>query len=85
MRYHVYILRNPVGRLYIGLTENVEVRLQQHNSGVSTWTRHRGPWELLWTKEFSTLSEAKRFETLLKKQKGGAGLYRLTELPRPRS
>ena len=85
MNYHVYILRNQELRFYIGLTENVEVRLEQHNSGVSTWTRNRGPWHLVWSKEFQSLSEAKHFETLLKKQKGGTGFFKLTGLTRTSS
>ncbi len=46
--YRVYIIRNPTGRLYIGLSDDIGRRLTQHNSGVSKWTRHRGPWELVW-------------------------------------
>ena len=30
--YHVYILENLKGRLYIGHTDNLERRLEQHNS-----------------------------------------------------
>ena len=29
----VYVLRNPAGRFYIGLSENVTTRVLQHNSG----------------------------------------------------
>ena len=46
--YQVYILKNAAGRSYIGVTEDVETRLAQHNSGVSTWTRDKGPWVLDW-------------------------------------
>ncbi|WP_265592726.1 GIY-YIG nuclease family protein [Verrucomicrobium sp. BvORR034] len=34
----MYIVRNSEGRLYIGLSEDVIVRLADHNSGVSKWT-----------------------------------------------
>ena len=44
--YQVYILTNPAGLHYIGLTSDVEVRLQQHNEGFSKWTKSRGPWSL---------------------------------------
>src|SRR5256885_3039012 len=46
--YQVYILQNVARKLYIGLSENVTARLDQHNSGVSHWTCSRGPWSLLW-------------------------------------
>jgi hypothetical protein len=41
--YFVYILQNPEGRYYIGLSDNLVRRLEQHNLGVSKWTRGRGP------------------------------------------
>ena len=80
--YRVYVLRNPVGRFYIGLSEDTAKRIQQHNSGLSTWTKHRGPWELVWQSEPVTLAAARKLERLLKRQKGGEGFYRLTGLHR---
>ena len=46
--YRVYILESVTGRRYIGLSEDVARRLQDHNSGVSTWTSKHGPWRLIW-------------------------------------
>ena len=76
--YQVYVIQNPAGRFYIGLTEDVELRLQQHNEGISKWTRTRGPWNLVWTSSHMSLGEARKLENLLKKQKGGSGFYRMT-------
>ena len=78
--FQVYVLQNPEGRFYIGLSENVTVRLEQHNRGVSKWTKSRGPWVLKWTSDRLTLTEARKLENLLKRQKGGRGFYRLTGL-----
>jgi predicted GIY-YIG superfamily endonuclease len=78
--YQVYVLRNPEGRFYIGLSQDVSERLTQHNSGISTWTRGRGPWQIVWTGPMSSLTEARKLENLLKRQKGGAGFFRLTGL-----
>lgn len=33
--YRVYVLENPTGRYYIGLSDDVESRLEQHNAGES--------------------------------------------------
>jgi len=80
MSYHVYLIETPQGRRYIGLSEDVEQRLQDHNSGVSTWTRRRGPWKLKWiSHKQSDLSSARKLENLLKRQKGGLGLQPLLE------
>ena len=78
--YRVYILQNLEGRFYIGLSQDVARRLVQHNAGVSRWTRGRGPWSLVWTSASMTLSDARKLESLLKRQKGGAGFFRMTGL-----
>ncbi len=78
--HQVYVLQNPGGRFYIGLSENVQVRLHQHNQGISKWTRKYGPWCLVWTSEHLSLSCARRLENQLKRQKGGIGFQLLTGL-----
>ena len=83
--YQVYVLQNAAGQHYIGLSEDVEHRLLQHNQGISKWTRSRGPWKIIWKSEPMTLSEANKLEKLLKRQKGGGGFYRLTGLKDERS
>ena len=75
--YQVYVLQNPNGKVYIGLSKNVSFRLQQHNQGVSKWTRNRGPWSLVWISDCLALSDARRLENRLKRQKGGRGFKRL--------
>jgi putative endonuclease len=73
--YFVYVLWSDVGmRFYIGLTEDIDHRIEQHNSGKSRWTtRYAGTWMLVWRQQFSSLGLARRFENRLKKQKGGNG------------
>ncbi len=72
--YRVYLLRNPTGIRYIGLSDDIVRRVEQHNRGVSRWTRGKGPWVLEWTSTTRSLSEARKLENLLKRQKGGVGL-----------
>jgi predicted GIY-YIG superfamily endonuclease len=80
--YRVYVIQNLEGRFYVGISEDVEARLNQHNEGISKWTKGRGPWVLRWTSEALSLTDARKMENLLKRQKGGAGFYRLTGLGR---
>ncbi len=82
VNYQVYVLQNSVGRYYIGLSENVHQRLVQHNEGISQWTRYRGPWPLVWTSQPLKLSEARKLENHLKRQKGGVGFFKATGLSR---
>ena len=74
--YQVYVIQNSEGRFYIGLSDDVARRLTDHNLGVSTGTRYRGPWTLRWTSDLMTLSEARKLENWLKRQKGGVGFYK---------
>lgn len=81
--YQVYVLQNPSGKYYIGLSEDTQQRLKQHNSGVSKWTKkHMLPWSIVWSSECLSLTEARKLENLLKRQKGGAGFYKMTGLIR---
>jgi putative endonuclease len=73
--YQVYVIKNEQNRFYIGLSEDIEKRLTDHNRGISTWTRHRGPWHLVWTRAQMNLKEARQLENFLKAQKGGDGFY----------
>ena len=78
--YQVYVLQNSEGRFYVGLTENIQTRLAQHNAGESKWTAKYRPWSVVWKSEDMTLYEARKFENLLKRQKGGLGFYQATGL-----
>jgi putative endonuclease len=80
--YQVYILQNESRKRYIGLSENVNLRLQQHNDGESKWTSKHGPWEMLWTSKAMSLADARKLENQLKRAKGGNGFYQITGLPR---
>jgi len=68
--YFVYILYSPkADRYYVGQTENLERRLEFHNSGGVFSTKPYGPWELKYTENFATRSEAMRREREIKNQK----------------
>jgi predicted GIY-YIG superfamily endonuclease len=80
MVYRVYVIQSESGKFYIGLSEDVAERLAQHNSGVSKWTRGKGPWKLAWSSEEMSLGDARKLENELKRQKGGIGFFALTGL-----
>jgi len=72
--YQVYVLNNSAGQKYIGLSQDPQIRLLQHNSGISRWTKGKGRWTIVWTSNPMNLSEARKLENKLKRQKGGLGL-----------
>jgi len=46
--YYCYILfSKSINKHYIGVTENVYQRLNDHNTGISKWTKNKGPWALV--------------------------------------
>jgi putative endonuclease len=68
--FFTYILRSmSTGRFYIGCTQNVEIRLTQHNAGKTTSTRPYRPWELAYIEAYPTLIEARKRERQIKSWK----------------
>ncbi|HCM36937.1 MAG TPA: endonuclease [Candidatus Wildermuthbacteria bacterium] len=51
---------------YVGSTNRLEKRLDEHNAGRVTSTKHYIPLELAFTKEFSSEKEAREYEKKLK-------------------
>lgn len=67
---HLYILRSKKnGIYYIGSTNNKDRRLDEHNLGKNKSTKNKCPWEMVFSKEFKTLQEARKAEIKLKRLK----------------
>lgn len=73
MTVYVYILKGANGRHYIGTTNDLERRLQQHRSGhTHTTKRLGGEIELVANAAFATRKEALSVERRLKRWKSPA-------------
>jgi putative endonuclease len=69
--FWVYVLRSGVtGRRYTGSCEDLDRRLNEHNSGHSPATRHGVPWTLVYRESLPTKAEAVRRELHFKTGKG---------------
>ena len=65
--YYVYILSNMYGVLYIGMTNNIKRRMEEHASGQgSRFTRRYRVQRLLYWEEFLEIEEARRREMQIK-------------------
>ena len=65
--FHVYVLQSQIdGRLYKGLTQNINQRLDQHNKGKTKSTKAFRPWKLLYYESFNSREEARKREKYLK-------------------
>jgi len=72
----VYILQNPAGRFYIGQTDDLSTRLQNHNRLEKTagkFSRKNGPWKLVWSEAHPTRAAALAREKQIKAMKSSAG------------
>ena len=73
MKY-VYIIRsveNP-DQYYSGVTDNIEQRLNEHNTGKSPHTSKFKPWEIVVYTAFCDENKALNFEKYLKSGSGRA-------------
>ena len=69
MPAYVYILRCRDESLYTGWTNDLEKRLEAHNSGKGAkYTRGRGPVTLVYSETLSTKEEALHRECEIKKR-----------------
>jgi putative endonuclease len=74
IRYFTYILFSYTnGRYYIGHTEDIIKRLEDHNNGFCKSTKHGVPWHIVFTNSVETRGEAMKLENSIKKR--GAKRY----------
>ena len=75
--FYVYIIRSKEGFLYIGSTEDIQKRVQQHNAHLSFWTKRGTEWKVLHTETLSTRKDALIRERALKSGQGRAWIKKL--------
>lgn len=74
--FFVYAIKSEVRNyIYVGLTDNVERRLTQHNAGYGRATKSYRPFKLVLVEEFSTRIDARKREKYLKSGVGKENIY----------
>ena len=68
--YWVYVLELADGRRYVGHTNNLDRRLQEHHSGRSPFTRKHQITGLIYSERYDSRSEAMKRERFLKSGQG---------------
>jgi predicted GIY-YIG superfamily endonuclease len=60
MTHTVYMLECADGSYYVGMTERLELRLAEHQSGFdpSSYTYRRRPVKLVWSQDFQSQQQA---------------------------
>jgi putative endonuclease len=68
MKWFVYIIQSQSkGILYKGFTSDIEKRLFEHNNDLGRFTKGKGPWVLVFLKEFDNKKEALIYEKKIKR------------------
>jgi putative endonuclease len=69
--FYVYVLLNEAKtRTYTGVSDDVDRRLKEHNSGRVKSTSPYRPYKVIHTESFATLSEARQKEEFYKSTTG---------------
>jgi putative endonuclease len=67
---YVYILKSEINnRYYVGSTNNIERRLEEHNKGESKYTKLTKPFSIVFYQEFENIRIARQVEYKIKKYK----------------
>jgi len=66
--WHVYLVRCSDGSIYTGITDNVDKRIEKHNSGKGAkYTAQRGPVSLMYSEVLKDQGSAMKREAQIKK------------------
>lgn len=65
--FYTYILKSiRDDKLYIGYTNDLRKRFKQHSEGLSSYTKSRGPWEIIYYEACLNEEDARSRELYLK-------------------
>jgi len=65
--FYVYVIKSQEGFKYTGMTEDLALKLKQHNDkSMSFWTKRGTNWEVVHKEEFESKTEALKREKWLK-------------------
>lgn len=71
MIYYVYVVCSKKnGMWYTGYTSDLRKRFKEHNEGISTYTKGRGPFEIIYYEASLNKDDAKVRELYLKSGMG---------------
>jgi len=68
--YNVYVIHSEItNKFYIGSTQNLVVRLSDHNNGRNRSTKVGRPWNIVYSEAFETKVQAVQREFEIKRWK----------------
>lgn len=83
--FYVYVLQSEKDmNLYVGFTEDLKRRIEEHNKGKNFSTKPRVPFKLIFYEALPTLEEAVEREKFYKSGRGHEILYKILFKSLPR-
>ena len=75
--YYVYILESLTsGKWYYGSSSKLLRRIDDHQSNRARYTRFKGPWTLIFVREFDNKADSLQFERYLKRLRNKSYIQR---------
>lgn len=66
--YFVYMIKNSIGKLYVGISKNPEERVTCHNEKRGAdFTKYKSDFQIVFLEEYPTLTNARKREIQIKK------------------
>lgn len=79
--WYVYIIKSiQHNRYYIGCSNNLNRRLNEHNEGYNISTKFYKPWVLVHCEKYNNQEEAYSRENKIKSYKGGNAFKKLLNI-----
>ena len=80
LNWFVYILQSVEdSSFYVGMSQNVQKRLIEHNLGKSKYTSGHRPWKLIYIEEVGTAINARKREKYFKSAAGKKQLHKILD------
>lgn len=65
--YYVYIAKAHSGKIYVGISDNPERRIKEHNNGCGSAYTKSDTFSIVFLEQYDNLKEARRREIQIKK------------------
>ena len=79
--FTVYILQSLItGRYYVGHTDDLSRRIEEHNTGQAKYTRRGKPWRVVYTEKYQSRTMAMKREREIKGKKSRKYIQELIEM-----
>jgi putative endonuclease len=76
----IYVIQSEVNfKLYVGMTQDLQRRLKEHNSGKSKFTSAFVPWKIIYSEEQPDFTSARVREKYLKSASGKRFLSKMIQ------